>query len=158
MTRLSFDAREQLEAAGISQSAWAREHFADATWHGDKCGCPDDRCVGHHHDADEDCGCLPALIELWWRGREAAALWSEYRESINAGDQVGCVAALAAALRWAKRYYPYAQAVSLDILVNGREGISITYRPRWPAPAWAIPTGRDDEFRLLVWEPKDCTR
>jgi hypothetical protein len=158
MTRLSFDAREQLQDAGITQAAWAREHFADGTWHGDRCGCPDDRCIGHHHDVDEDCGCLPALIGLSLHSREARALWRQYREAISTGDQVGCVAALAAALRWARRNYPYARAVSLDVLVDGREGISITYQPRWPAPEWAVPTGRDNEYRLLVWEPKDGAR
>lgn len=158
MTRLDFDAREQLDVAGITQTAWAREHFADGIWHGDKCGCPDDRCIGYHHDAEDHCGCLPALIGMWLHGQEANALWSQYRDAIDAGDQVGCVAALAAALRWAKRYYPHALAVSLDVLVNGRDGISMTYRPGWPAPEWAVPTGRDNEYRLLVWEPKDGVR
>lgn len=158
MTRLSFDAREQLKDAGISQAAWSREHFADGTWGGDKCGCPDDRCIGYHHDAEDDCGCLPALIQLWRRGDEAATVWDQYREAIYTGDQVGCVAALAAGLRWAKRYFPQSLTVSLDIVVDGREGISITYRSRRPAPEWAIPTGRDDEYRLLVWEPKGGTR
>lgn len=25
---------------------------------GDRCGCPDDRCIGYHHYEDADCWCL----------------------------------------------------------------------------------------------------
>jgi hypothetical protein len=62
--RLNTEARETLRWAGVSQAAWTRHHFgADAkTWHGDACGCPDDRCIGHHHDEHDDCGCLSALL------------------------------------------------------------------------------------------------
>ena len=37
----------------------------DAGWHGDRCGCPDDRCRdGYHHDGgDDECGCLPAVLD-----------------------------------------------------------------------------------------------
>lgn len=32
------------------------------TWTGDTCGCPDDRCIGYHHDADVDeCPCVLSL-------------------------------------------------------------------------------------------------
>lgn len=61
---LTDQAREQLRAAGISEAQWARENgFADGVWGGDACGCPDDRCIGFHHDATGDCGCLPALLD-----------------------------------------------------------------------------------------------
>ena len=63
MTQLNTAARDELGAAGISQSAWTRAHFADGRWRGDACGCPDDRCIGRHHDADEPCGCLAVLIQ-----------------------------------------------------------------------------------------------
>jgi hypothetical protein len=158
MTRLSLDAREHLNNAGITDGRWAREHFADGIWHGDKCGCPDDRCIGYHHGADEDCGCLPTLIELWQCGDEAAALWHQYRDAISTGDQVRCVAVLAAAVRWAKRYFPQALTVSFDILVDGREGISITYRSRRPAPEWATPTERENEYRVLAWATTEESR
>lgn len=62
MTLLNTTAREQLHAAGITQTAWACAHFVDGRWHGDTCGCPDDRCIGLHHDADEPCGCLAVII------------------------------------------------------------------------------------------------
>lgn len=28
---------------------------------GDVCGCPDDRCIGRHHDADTECPCAASL-------------------------------------------------------------------------------------------------
>lgn len=64
MTRLNEDARGALQSAEVSQAAWIRHHFgADVkTWHGDSCGCPDDRCIGFHHDAQDDCSCLTALL------------------------------------------------------------------------------------------------
>jgi hypothetical protein len=62
--RLNSDARDTLRAAEVSQAAWIRRHFGDdaKTWRGDACGCPDDRCIGHHHDAQDECQCLPALL------------------------------------------------------------------------------------------------
>lgn len=62
MSRLNADAKWQLKNAGITQVAWAREYFTDGQWHGDECGCPDDRCIGYHHDGPDDCGCLTALL------------------------------------------------------------------------------------------------
>lgn len=32
-------------------------------WRGDACGCTDDRCTGHHHSAEERCGCLDAQLD-----------------------------------------------------------------------------------------------
>ncbi len=57
-------ARVTLHHHRITQASWRRLHFgAEATtWPGDRCGCPDDRCIGYHHDAGEDCPCLLALI------------------------------------------------------------------------------------------------
>ena len=65
MAKLNADARHMLEAFEISQAAWIRHHFGEAakTWRGDACGCPDDRCIGDHHDAQDDCGCLSALLD-----------------------------------------------------------------------------------------------
>lgn len=62
--KLNNEARDALRNAGVSQAEWIRRHFgADAkTWHGDACGCSDDRCIGFHHDAQDDCQCLPALL------------------------------------------------------------------------------------------------
>lgn len=57
-------ARVTLHHHRITQASWRRLHFgAEATtWLGDRCGCPDDRCIDYHHDEHEDCLCLLALI------------------------------------------------------------------------------------------------
>ena len=61
--RLGAEVRAELRAAGITQAAWARaQGFADGRWHGDACGCPDDRCIGHHHERDGECGCFRLLL------------------------------------------------------------------------------------------------
>jgi hypothetical protein len=63
MARLNSAAKSALRDAGVTQAAWARAHgFSDGRWHGDACGCPDDRCIGFHHGAAEECRCLPALL------------------------------------------------------------------------------------------------
>jgi hypothetical protein len=72
MAHLNAAAKAALKEARISQVGWARANFMrDGEWNGDVCGCPDDRCVGFHHDGPDDCGCLPALIAdygRWLRG------------------------------------------------------------------------------------------
>lgn len=53
-----------LAELGFSIADWARANgWADGLWRGDRCGCPDDRCIGHHHAENEECGCLPALLD-----------------------------------------------------------------------------------------------
>jgi hypothetical protein len=70
MAALNATAKAALKAAGVSQAAWARVHFADGRWHGDACGCPDDRCMnGFHHDGPDDCGCLVVLLAHAASGR-----------------------------------------------------------------------------------------
>ena len=64
MSKLNATARATLKDYGVSQAGWARRnYYSDGKWHGDACGCPDDRCIGYHHDGPEDCGCLPVLLE-----------------------------------------------------------------------------------------------
>lgn len=74
MTRLNTEAREALRAAGVTQAAWISWHFGDLarTWHGDACGCPDDQCIGYHHDKQDDCGCLTELLADLSGDRKAA--------------------------------------------------------------------------------------
>lgn len=59
---LNEHALETLAAAGVSVPEWRRRNDMDETWTGDACGCPDDRCIGFHHDRPDDCRCLPALL------------------------------------------------------------------------------------------------
>jgi hypothetical protein len=62
MTALSPDARATIKASGITTTRYVREFYETNRWRGDSCGCPDDRCIGHHHDADDACCCLPAAL------------------------------------------------------------------------------------------------
>lgn len=68
--RLSPLARSTIKDSGLTIAQYVREagRWADGDWHGDTCGCTDDRCIGYHHDEHEECGCLPVLIEdaLGW--------------------------------------------------------------------------------------------
>lgn len=50
-----------LAERGITRREWITEHGHLAEWTGDTCGCPDDRCAGHHHDQDADCMCVAVL-------------------------------------------------------------------------------------------------
>lgn len=52
-----------LRDRGISRIEWIDQHGAAGQWAGDRCGCPDDRCIGHHHEPDEPCGCVQALAD-----------------------------------------------------------------------------------------------
>ena len=61
--RLNAWATRVLTSAGFTESQWAVENgWSDGIWHGDACGCSDDRCIGHHHYQGEECGCLPVLL------------------------------------------------------------------------------------------------
>lgn len=74
--KLNEAAKATLRAAGISPADWARTSAGQLPeggawgdeWTGDACGCPDDRCIGYHHYEDEECGCLPVLIEQYAAG------------------------------------------------------------------------------------------
>jgi len=86
VSALNAAAKAALRDAGISQAAWAREWFpcngkpgdlsteiGRPVWLGDACGCPDDRCIGYHHDAGDDCGCLRVLLDKYDGPRKAGA-------------------------------------------------------------------------------------
>jgi hypothetical protein len=68
--QLNETAKAALRDAGVSQAAWARANYmSDGKWTGDACGCPDDRCMnGFHHIGEDDCGCLPVLLEQYLAG------------------------------------------------------------------------------------------
>lgn len=88
MSRLNHNAREYLKGNGITQAAWARWNgWRDGVWHGDACGCPDDRCAGYHHDDDAaDCGCLRSLAQDFDQQIYAAAKSGTVAESeLHAG-------------------------------------------------------------------------
>lgn len=65
--KLNETARAALRAADVTPAEWSAYHRMGKTWTGDACGCPDDRCIGSHHERPDDCGCLPVLLEEKWR-------------------------------------------------------------------------------------------
>jgi hypothetical protein len=88
MTALNATAKAALKEAGISQAAWARANYCpDGIWRGDACGCFDNRCAnGYHHVGEDDCGCLPVLIESyqrWLRGEDAGSFDETAPEYVN---------------------------------------------------------------------------
>lgn len=70
MARLNDDARVTLADHLVAPREWTKHHQGYGRWRGDACGCPDDRCIGHHHGADEPCGCLRVLLDEYVRDRE----------------------------------------------------------------------------------------
>jgi hypothetical protein len=88
MSALNADAKASLRDAGVSQAAWARQHFADGHWHGDACGCPDDRCTGYHHDVSDDCGCLSSLLADYVTRRAGAAVVRSVSELALGGEHI----------------------------------------------------------------------
>lgn len=69
MSALNAGTKAALRDAGVSQAEWARANWsASGRWHGDACGCPDNRCIGFHHYAEEDCGCLRTLLQMYLAG------------------------------------------------------------------------------------------
>lgn len=91
MPTLNHAARETLQLAGLTSRQWAQRHgYASAAeWRGDECGCPDDRCIGYHHDAEEECGCLPALIDELRRDErklaDARPVWAAHVRATESG-------------------------------------------------------------------------
>ena len=67
MTTLTRTARQDIRDAGMTVAGYTRLTWPDGVWRGDACGCTDDRCIGHHHNAHEDCGCLPAIVAVGYR-------------------------------------------------------------------------------------------
>lgn len=76
---LNHDARQVLDDRDLTEAGWL------ALYPGaDRCGCPDSRCIGHHHDEADECGCLPAVL-----GCSLTAVWCK-----DTSQSEGIVAAL----------------------------------------------------------------
>lgn len=70
MTALNAAARTAIRDAGFTRAEWLRMWgYGSGTWGGDRCGCFDNRCIGHHHEGAEGCGCLETMIgdAVAWR-------------------------------------------------------------------------------------------
>ncbi|TWH03862.1 hypothetical protein L615_001100000170 [Nocardioides sp. J9] len=157
MTHLSVRALETIGAAGYTDEEWARAAgWTDGLWRGDECGCDDDRCVGHHHETSEECGCLPILLDHIAQNREAYELWRDYRAAVEAndgrGDPKGYDAAWSRAEAWVRRHHPQALTFSLDAVVNGMRGISATYAGVDPGFVGTTPEPESPgHYRQQLW-------
>lgn len=168
MTELSPAALSVLASAGVSTAEWItyggwltevstesaeRQWVPGTEWRGDACGCTDDRCVGYHHDAYEECLCLPALLEDLARLREAYAIWQSHRAAVDAdngrGDPAAIAAVRARTATWVQCHFPRAQSFSLDAVVNGVRGISVTCPGADPGYVGSTPDGVG--YRQRVW-------
>lgn len=58
--------RERTTIAG-----YTRHYFGDQPWGGDRCGCVDDRCIGYHHNREDDCQCLPGWLDDYVKAMRA---------------------------------------------------------------------------------------
>lgn len=73
MTNLTTQAKDTLRGWGVTQAAWLRA-YPDC----DRCGCSDDRCIGHHHTDETDCGCLSVLLsDPYWRRHHSAEVTAQ---------------------------------------------------------------------------------
>jgi hypothetical protein len=62
--RLTPDARREIRDYGYTVAGYIRATMGGDTWYGDRCGCPDDRCIGHHHDVIyRECRCLTVILD-----------------------------------------------------------------------------------------------
>lgn len=148
MAHLNEDARRYLSgsgsgrftADGITEIAWARYWGSgDPVWTGDACGCPDDRCIGYHHGADEPCGCLRVLVRDYEDTEdEAIDAWDKYQANDPSAVEVG--------REWVERQNVAGlSGWSFEIAVNGEAGIAIKTigNPEWRL-LWSA--GRADEW------------
>ena len=63
MSALRRDVLTTLKDAGVTRREYVEHWFGPGgPWGGDVCGCPDDRCIGYHHDDTDDCQCLPVCL------------------------------------------------------------------------------------------------
>ncbi|MEE2568619.1 hypothetical protein V1638_04310 [Pseudarthrobacter sp. J64] len=123
-------ARALLRDHEISTAEWTRIQFGGDEWFGDACGCSDDRCIGYHHQANEACGCLPALLSNYYRDQAALAdgrrVWTAHLRAIETGAPEDREAADRKASLWIEHYYRAAITWSLTETVEGRQGITVT--------------------------------
>lgn len=66
MRGLSRTARSVIRSYGISPETYCealglQRALDTGDFGGSRCGCPDDRCAGSHHDEGEPCRCVEVL-------------------------------------------------------------------------------------------------
>lgn len=81
MVALAPAARDEIKATAaladagvrVTIAGYIRHCFTDGKWHGDSCGCPDDRCRGYHHDEHAECGCFEVVLREYVRAAHGRA-------------------------------------------------------------------------------------
>lgn len=141
MAKLNAAARELLRDHGISARKWAQIQFDGDTWYGDACGCTDDRCIGYHHDAADECQCLPALLQNYYKDQAAAEegrnVWTAHQRALESGAPEDRAQADRQAALWVEHYQGLGvTSWSLTETVEGRQGITITNR--WNDRRWLV--------------------
>ncbi|WNM72259.1 hypothetical protein SEA_GUSANITA_39 [Arthrobacter phage Gusanita] len=146
--RLGAPARALLRDHGISAAQWTKIQFGGDEWFGDACGCNDDRCIGYHHDEQDECGCLPALLTNYYRDqaaiRDGRTVWTTHLQALETGSPADRKDADRKAALWIEHYYRAAMTWSLTETVDGRQGITIT--------------NRFNDRRWLVWDAAEATK
>lgn len=131
MATLSAQARETLKDAGIGPARWIKIHGNKGTCAGDKCGCSDDRCISYHHDELDECECLPAMIETYFKEQRAIEdgkeVWTAHLNALETGSSADEEAAASKAALWVEAYQGSRIIVSYSLteIADGKQGISV---------------------------------
>ena len=139
--RLGHQAIDLLRDHGISPANWTRIQFGAGEWCGDTCGCTDDRCIGYHHDEQDECGCLPALLTNYYRDlaaiKDGRAVWAAHLAAVASGTPEDRAEADRKASLWVE-HYQGAGVVSWSLTetVDGKQGITI--RNRFNDLTWLV--------------------
>lgn len=75
MSALSAEARSYIKGRGLTIAGYTHHWFPDGKWGGDACGCVDDRCSGHHHNAQDSCGCIEPWIDVYVEEANPRVRW-----------------------------------------------------------------------------------
>lgn len=135
--KLNDTARAELRTSNVDPAEWPQlnGYGPGEEWRGDACGCTDDRCIGHHHDEAEPCGCLPALIDEHWKtvhaGEEGREVWALHERANASGSAEDRAAADERLSEWIATYQP--GAIAFELTPQG-----ITYRNRYNPHTWLV--------------------
>lgn len=138
--KLSATTRAALRDAGFTPAQWATMWGYRGEWGGDQCGCFDDRCIGHHHEGADGCGCLASMLDDAVAWRQAASYPNTVTLAAPHGlfryVAVSTPGVLATVSATAGGFRPGSQAESV-IRVEAREG-------------WSADVATDDSGRIVI--------
>jgi len=156
MTKLSSEARRVLADAcitvrdWIAYSGWLKEYtdetgdrrwVPETEWRGDEYGCTDDRCIDYHHDVNEKCRCLPALIDERAKSHGTYDIWQNYRASVEANDARDDQDAYDCGLEPRRGLGASPLPASADVLPRRRGGKRTRHFGDLPAPGRRVDPG-----------------